>query len=655
MTLHMMIHSKREEISDVPAVYFVRPTEKNLKRIAEDCKNDLYSSFYLNFSSPLPRPMLERLAMTTLRDGKAAKIAKIVDQYLPFLCLERDLFTLNLDRTFQSYVDPTASDKSVESKMDEIASGLFAIMATMKHVPVIQCPKGGAAEAVGRRLVTMIRRNMASADSIFEGSEQLGGLASSLRVRGHDARLTLNSDARTGAQGGGRSASSKDGNDLNEDEDDLTSRAMLKENERLKKTAMLGRPAASVFGAQRPLLLIAERSSDFVSTMRHSIAYQDLVHDLLQCSLNRVTYKNTESGRMESCTLDAQTDMFWRRHAGDEFHIVVKQNNVDLQRTKAKISKLQAMTTSSGAQSEMQSEELSNAVEELPRLVRKKKQLERHTTILEAIMNAIDARHIHEFYKAEESVLSKPDTKPEELDALMSKGHVEDRLRLLCVCAAVGAVKERDLDDALRSLKASLRSSHDASGGDVSSTFSSSSPSENGLEHVALAEGVVSFLKQRQRESSITGSGSPTNRTRKKTSSSRGVLGTLWAKGVAEISQRLGGNHKKRSMIEQLLDVCVKPPSSSSSNGSSSFEQMRRNLLNFDPRQDPDADRSPRRRAPTFNSAVVFVIGGGHTSELHALRRWETTGDMNRSVVYGCTELTNASALLSQIASVARK
>lgn len=31
------LHTEREAITDAPAIYFVRPTEKNLKRIAADC------------------------------------------------------------------------------------------------------------------------------------------------------------------------------------------------------------------------------------------------------------------------------------------------------------------------------------------------------------------------------------------------------------------------------------------------------------------------------------------------------------------------------------------------------------------------------------------------------------------------------------------
>jgi hypothetical protein len=43
VTLHLLLHSDREPIPDVPAVYFVEPTRENLARIAQDCAKGLYA------------------------------------------------------------------------------------------------------------------------------------------------------------------------------------------------------------------------------------------------------------------------------------------------------------------------------------------------------------------------------------------------------------------------------------------------------------------------------------------------------------------------------------------------------------------------------------------------------------------------------------
>ena len=42
VTLHLLLESDREQIADVPAVYFVRPTAANTSRIAADCASVTY-------------------------------------------------------------------------------------------------------------------------------------------------------------------------------------------------------------------------------------------------------------------------------------------------------------------------------------------------------------------------------------------------------------------------------------------------------------------------------------------------------------------------------------------------------------------------------------------------------------------------------------
>jgi hypothetical protein len=46
-------------LTDVPAVYFVQPSSANVKRIASDLGGALYEVYHLNFSSSLPRALLE--------------------------------------------------------------------------------------------------------------------------------------------------------------------------------------------------------------------------------------------------------------------------------------------------------------------------------------------------------------------------------------------------------------------------------------------------------------------------------------------------------------------------------------------------------------------------------------------------------------------
>lgn len=62
VTVHSLIQQRRAPLPDVPAVYFVSPSQENVNLIVEDLKEDKYSDFYVNFTSTLDRELLEDFA-----------------------------------------------------------------------------------------------------------------------------------------------------------------------------------------------------------------------------------------------------------------------------------------------------------------------------------------------------------------------------------------------------------------------------------------------------------------------------------------------------------------------------------------------------------------------------------------------------------------
>ena len=84
--MHVFVHcrlldSPRDQIQDAVAVYFVRPTRENIDRICQDCKAQLYSSFYFNFISPISRSLLEDLARAAVTANCVEQIAKVCVVY----------------------------------------------------------------------------------------------------------------------------------------------------------------------------------------------------------------------------------------------------------------------------------------------------------------------------------------------------------------------------------------------------------------------------------------------------------------------------------------------------------------------------------------------------------------------------------------------
>jgi hypothetical protein len=169
ITLHMLSETDREEIPDVPAIYFVLPTPENVQRIVQDAQNKLYSSFHLNFARPIPRPLLENFAKSTLSTDTVGLIQKLFDQTLDFVCLEPRLFSLREQNSYMAYNNPKAKDTDIEQYMERIVAGLFSVIATLGTVPVIQAPTGGPAEMVARNLNAMLKGHLTGGSKMRSG------------------------------------------------------------------------------------------------------------------------------------------------------------------------------------------------------------------------------------------------------------------------------------------------------------------------------------------------------------------------------------------------------------------------------------------------------------------------------------------------------
>ncbi|EGG13723.1 Sec1-like family protein [Cavenderia fasciculata] len=174
VTLHLQLHTDRQPIVDVPAIYFVLPTMDNIKRIAEDCKNKLYDSFYINFATKVSTPVLEELANLTIQYDAVSFISKVYDQFLNFISLEKDLFVLNNPmNSYLSFNDPNIQDIKAKENVDTIVDSLFSVLVTMSVIPIIRCPKNTAAELIANELEKRISQHLSNTSSgnLFSSGE----------------------------------------------------------------------------------------------------------------------------------------------------------------------------------------------------------------------------------------------------------------------------------------------------------------------------------------------------------------------------------------------------------------------------------------------------------------------------------------------------
>ncbi|KAL0265875.1 UNVERIFIED_CONTAM: hypothetical protein PYX00_011592 [Menopon gallinae] len=143
ITAHFLLETKRGRVRDTPAIYFVEETEKNIDTIARDVLDDTYSEYHINFTGAIRRPLLERLATALSEKGRGLFVRSIFDQYMNFVALQENLFTLHRKNTFSDPVDSGA-----------IVQALFGVFLTLGEAPFI-VPQGDS--ELGERLLKLIR------------------------------------------------------------------------------------------------------------------------------------------------------------------------------------------------------------------------------------------------------------------------------------------------------------------------------------------------------------------------------------------------------------------------------------------------------------------------------------------------------------------
>ncbi|BFF94798.1 protein sly1 homolog [Drosophila madeirensis] len=384
VTLHVQLHSDRDSIPDVPAIYFCLPTDENLDRIQQDFSNGLYDIYHLNFLAPITRTKIENLAAAALHAGCVANIHRMYDQYVNFISLEDDFFVLKHQQSDQlSYYAinrANTRDEEMVALMDSIVDSLFALFVTLGNVPIIRCPRNSAAEMVARKLEKKLRENL------------------------WDARANLFHMDATQAGGG-------------------------------------------VFSFQRPVLLLLDRNMDLATPLHHTWSYQALVHDVLDLGLNLVYVEDEAAGgarkKPKACDLD-RNDRFWMTHKGSPFPTVAEAIQEELESYRNSEDEIKRLKTSMGIEGESDiafslvndtTTRLTNAVNSLPQLMEKKRLIDMHTKIATAILNYIKARRLDSYFEIEEKVMSKQTLDKPLLELLRDPefGQSEDKLRLFII------------------------------------------------------------------------------------------------------------------------------------------------------------------------------------------------------------------------------
>ena len=616
VTLHLLLENDRQPIGDVPAVYFVSPTAENVKRIAGDLSAGLYDAHYLNFSSSLPRALLEELAVKATECGAAAKVTRVFDQYLDFVSLAPDLFSLGRGASYVTLNDPGSSDAAVEAEIERIVDGLLAACATLGKVPVIRCPKGGAAEMIARSLEKRLRDHARGKGGLF--ATDVGGP--------HDVERK------------------RDGTN------------------------------------ERPILCLFDRNFDVPSIVKHAWTYEPLVHDVLAMRLNRVDIKgDARAGEIgkKSYDLEAADDAFWSANADAQFPVVAEEVEKALGEYKKAMADITSATAGdknaggaggSGAPSvgddRNDTSALVSAVASLPQLQERKRVIDKHTNIATALLGEIKTRGLDEYHVVEEDLLAGKGDRAAMMGLLdaTGRGSPEDKLRLAIVRAAAAARQRARAGPA------------DAE--DAAASASDAEAVEGALRASGADSAALEFFQRAARlDASLGGGAGPGAYAQTVTATADDDSGggdlldwadKLYGQSIDAVAKGVQSllRGDRRGAVARAVEALASNQSGVAEVDSFAY---------FDPKA-PLAERERAPPAPppgappaaAFRRAIVFVAGGGNYAEYRecvalgksgegASRSASGTDATKTRVVYGATELVTGAEFVGQLAELGRK
>ena len=429
----------------------------------------------------------------------------------------------------------------------------------------------------------------------------------------------------------------------------------------------------------RPLLVILDRNSDLITPVQHTSTYQALIDDVLQHNANRVEFTvatDGDSGRRgksmsKRYDLDADKDPFYSRHKFNPFPEAIESNGAELQNVTIREQEIRSKATSSGGDGTADAgadplaasgaTDLAAAVDNLPALLERKRQLEVHTSILQAVMNEVAARDVPQFYELESSLATGsykndlPKAKRDVLELVTdpSKGNVEDKVRLVIVYCLTTTAPSSDVDEVAKSMRDTLETRGSVAGTQAGRGLLNREDRERldrgmkAIEYLRKLRSMnmlTTMSDMVQEDGGASGSGGSggagsdmlSNFMARATNQATGLLSAATQK----VTSMLGKMHKHHMtrVVENLADM--KP-------GREDEE-----YLYLDPKvRGGDVDIGALRnmtRAPV-REVIAFMIGGGCYGEYQNL---QMVANERRSVSYGSTELLNPCVFMSQLAKL---
>ena len=113
-----------EKLKHLAAIFFVRNTPENCKKIEDELKNPLFNKYYLFFANPIDDFKLKEFAEA----DKHNLVLKVIEMFADFNVINKDLFSFNITSSMDLIMDPARWGLETSGKCNRIIQGLFSVI-----------------------------------------------------------------------------------------------------------------------------------------------------------------------------------------------------------------------------------------------------------------------------------------------------------------------------------------------------------------------------------------------------------------------------------------------------------------------------------------------------------------------------------------------